>query len=237
MWWRGSHLELPGSQLLLVQALAKLTSLSCTAQLLQPWGQPSINNPTGSEPLSLGTKNSQGQSRRGCQQVGSATLPLSHTSERSGRWRTFHLTPKLPRPGQQAGPGAILHPFEKSSLQRPSLRFPRPPGYNEGPDTPQGEWDYSCVVLVLVRMVLEKSLGRAGALSGIASQGRVGTVASYFFHVMGPLYLPHTRPSSRPHLFQTEGNFLLSPVFPFHPFLWIFCSFSLSLLPHWSYCP
>lgn len=125
------HLEPWRANLLLVQALAKLTSLSCcTAQLFASswgWQPPSINNPTGSEPSKPRNQKQSGQSRRGCQQVGSATLPLSHTSLKGLEGGGPPCTPKPPGRVRQAGPGVPFTVFEEVFLTKTKPEVPKAP--------------------------------------------------------------------------------------------------------------
>lgn len=142
------HLEPWRANLLLVQALAKLTSLSCcTAQLFASswgWQPPSINNPTGSEPSKPRNQKQSGQSRRGCQQVGSATLPLSHTSLKGLEGGGPPCTPKPPGRVRQAGPGVPFTVFEEVFLTKTKPEVPKAPRVQRRVQTRlKVRWDYS----------------------------------------------------------------------------------------------
>ncbi|OWK16867.1 ESPL1 [Cervus elaphus hippelaphus] len=125
------HLEPWRASLLLVQTLAKLTGLSCcTAQLFASswdWQPPSIKSPTGSEPSKPQNQKQSGQSRRGRQQVGSATLPLSHTSLKGLEGGGPPCTPKPPGRVRQAGPGVPFTVFEEVFLTKTKPEVPNAP--------------------------------------------------------------------------------------------------------------
>uniref|UniRef100_A0A8C6BUQ6 separase n=1 Tax=Monodon monoceros TaxID=40151 RepID=A0A8C6BUQ6_MONMO len=108
------HLEPWRANLLLVQALAKLASLSCCTPRLfaSSWGwqPPSVKTPAGSEHSKPWSQKHCGRRR---QQEVSATLPLSNTSLKGLEGGGPPCTPKPPGRVGQGGPRVPFTVFEE----------------------------------------------------------------------------------------------------------------------------
>ncbi|KAM5249307.1 separin isoform 1-T3 [Hipposideros larvatus] len=122
------HLEPWRASLLLTQALAKLTGLSCcTSQLFASswgWQPPSVKTPPGSEPSRLRNKKHSG---RGRQQAVSATLPLHNTSLKGLEGGGPPCTPKPPGRLRQVGPRVPFTVFEEVSPTKNKPEIPKAP--------------------------------------------------------------------------------------------------------------
>lgn len=122
------HLEPWRAHLLLVQALAKLASLSCCTPRLfaSSWGwqPPSVKTPAGSEHSKPWSQKHCGRRR---QQEVSATLPLSNTSLKGLEGGGPPCTPKPPGRVRQGGPRVPFTVFEEVLLTKSKPEVPKAP--------------------------------------------------------------------------------------------------------------
>ncbi|XP_040845089.1 separin [Ochotona curzoniae] len=122
------HLEPWRANLLLIQAMAKLTAVSrCTSQLFAHswgWQPPLVKSPLTSEP-------SKGQGRkhsgRGRQQAASAPLALHHNSQKGLESGAPPCTPKPSGRTRPAGPRVPFTVFEEVHSMKGSSEVPQAP--------------------------------------------------------------------------------------------------------------